>query len=385
VKDVVNFCSTCLMPSTRPRITFDDNGLCNGCQIWNQRIQTNWSDRRDELQRLLNEAKIEASRRGVGHHCVLAWSGGKDSSAIALHLKEEFGVNPLLVTFNQLIPTPEGIVNRNNLIDYGFDAILVEPNRDVSRRLSRHFFETRGDPKLHWNAGVHASPIRIALGMRIPLVFFAENGEAEYGGRLLSAKHLRNRDYEEMVSNAVGADPLSWNVPGVPNVDLAPYQYPRSQTASLPLPETLYFAYFFPWDGASNLQYLSRYISFQESSRGRNYGAFSGVNGVDDVMEDLYYYMQYIKFGFGRAWKDASRMIQRGRLTAEEAIDLVINTDGEFPEDSIPSAADYMRMTTSEVRQVIDRHRNESVWADSGGNRWLPRFNYKDAVNSIHG
>lgn len=373
------------MPSTRPRITFDGNGLCNGCQIWDHRAQTDWSLRRDELQNLLNEAKIEASRRGTGHHCVLAWSGGKDSSAIALHLKEEFGVNPLLVTFNQLIPTAEGISNRKNLIDYGFDALLVEPNRDISRRLSRHFFETRGDPKLHWNAGVHASPIRLALGMRIPLVFFAENGEAEYGGRLLSPKHLRNRDYEEMVSNAVGADPLDWNVPGVSETNLAPYQYPLSQAADFPLPETLYFAYFFPWDGASNLQYLSNYISFQESSRGRNYGAFSGVNGVDDVMEDLYYYMQYIKFGFGRAWKDASRMIQRGRLTAEEAIELVTNTDGEFPEDSIPPAADYMKMNIAEVKQVIDRHRSKSIWADSGNNQWLPRFDYRYAFSSTFG
>ena len=31
---------------------------------------------------------------------------------------------------------------------------------------------------------------------------------------------------------------------------------------------------------------------------------------LDDKIDNLYYYMQFIKFGFGRAVRDASRLIQ---------------------------------------------------------------------------
>ena len=37
------------------------------------------------------------------YHCVVPWSGGKDSTSIASKLKFEYGLNPLLVTFSPLI------------------------------------------------------------------------------------------------------------------------------------------------------------------------------------------------------------------------------------------------------------------------------------------
>ena len=37
------------------------------------------------------------------YDCVVPWSGGKDPTSIALKLKLEFGLNPLLVTFSPLI------------------------------------------------------------------------------------------------------------------------------------------------------------------------------------------------------------------------------------------------------------------------------------------
>lgn len=368
------------MPSTRPRISYDDEGRCNGCQTWALRERTDWDARGQEFHDVVGNAVAEANRRQTPYDCVLAWSGGKDSTAIALRLKNEFGLRVLLVTFNQLLPTAEGRRNRCALIEHGFDSILVEPNAEVSRALSRFFFESRGDPKLHWNAGVHAYPVRIARDMGIPVVFFAENGEAEYGGRLLSPDHLRSRDYSEMVSNAVGGDPLDWSVPGVNSEALTPYLYPSTPSFSGPFPEVLYFAYFFPWDGKVNLEYVNQHLEFTENRTGRNYGAFSGHNGVDDVMEDLYYYMQYIKFGFGRAWKDASRMIQRGHLTPEEARDLVKPVDGEVPTDSLAPAADYMQVSGTSLTSTIERFRARSLWSKNSGGLWECRFNIDDAI-----
>ena len=116
----------------------------------------------------------------------MPWSGGKDSSTIAYRLKFEFGMNPLLVTFSPLILNDVGIANRETMLRVGFDHVFVRPDQRVSRHLARRFFVERGNLKVAWDAGVNAVPVKVALAHRIPLVFYAEHGESEYGGRVLS-------------------------------------------------------------------------------------------------------------------------------------------------------------------------------------------------------
>ena len=48
------------------------------------------------------------------------------------------------------------------------------------------FFKERGNPEIHWEASKEATPIQIAVKYKIPLVFYAEHGESEYGGRVIS-------------------------------------------------------------------------------------------------------------------------------------------------------------------------------------------------------
>ena len=48
---------------------------------------------------------------------VVPWSGGKDSTSIALKLKFELGLNPLLVTFSPLILNEVGEFNRELLLN----------------------------------------------------------------------------------------------------------------------------------------------------------------------------------------------------------------------------------------------------------------------------
>ena len=45
----VKWCSKCLSMSTRPRITFDKNGVCNACLWTEEKKLINWSEREKEL------------------------------------------------------------------------------------------------------------------------------------------------------------------------------------------------------------------------------------------------------------------------------------------------------------------------------------------------
>ena len=364
----VRHCRTCLMPNTRPRIGFDREGICNACRNAEAKARVDWSARRVEF--LDYVARCRA--RGGSYDCIVPWSGGKDSTSIALRLKLEFGLRPLLVTFSPLLPNEIGAANRETLLNMGFDHLMVRPDQNVSRRLARRFFIERGNPKVHWDAGVNAVPLQVAVNYRIPLVFYAEHGESEYGGRVLSEEHKKVRDLAEILEHQIGDDPWNWIDEEIDERDLAPYLCPDPGALDEVGVRALYFSYFFRWSMYENYDYVKQRMAFRTADGGRTDGTFTDFDSLDDKIDNLYYYMQFIKFGFGRASRDASRLIQNGHMTRAEGLALVRKYDDEFPATHFQDNLDYLSLSESAFTEFVDLHRNEEIW-EMPGNAWRLR------------
>ena len=210
------------MPSSRPRISFDTQSICNACRYQEKKAKIDWSIREKEFLEICNKFR---SKDG-NYDCIVPWSGGKDSSSIAYKLKYDFKMNPLLVTFSPLIPTDIGILNRELLIKKGFDNVFLRPNQNISRYLAKRFFIERGNPKVHWDAGINALPLNVAVEKNIKLIFYAEHGESEYGGKVIKKDSDKVRDLEEVLENQIGDDPINWIDDKVNLNDLSPYKYP---------------------------------------------------------------------------------------------------------------------------------------------------------------
>ena len=203
---LVTFCKNCLTPTTRPRVGFDKNGICNACNYVKVKDKTNWLKRKNELLRILDRIRSKTSN----YDCIVPWSGGKDSSYVAYKLKFDFGMTPLLAHFSPLISNEVGEKNKENFLKLGFDCILVKPNSEVSKHLSRRFFEERGNPKVHWDAGAASFPVKIAEKFNIKAIFYAEHAESEYGGKVLSKEHLKMYKYDEVVEHWIEDYPSNW-------------------------------------------------------------------------------------------------------------------------------------------------------------------------------
>ena len=54
---MVKFCKRCVMPSSRPRIVFNDNGVCNACINGDEKNKINWSKRKEEFSSLISKIK----------------------------------------------------------------------------------------------------------------------------------------------------------------------------------------------------------------------------------------------------------------------------------------------------------------------------------------
>ena len=213
------------MPSSRPRIEFDINGVCNSCNYQKKKETIDWNERRAQFEDLCNKHR---SKDG-NYDCIVPWSGGKDSSSIAYKLKHTFKMNPLLTTFSPLIPSKIGIVNRELLLNTGFDNYFFRPDQKISRYLSKRFFIERGNPKVHWDAGINAFPVKVAMEKNIKLIFYAEHGESEYGGKVLGDDSDKIRDVSEVLENQVGDDPTNWVDEVVSKNDLNMYKYPSPE------------------------------------------------------------------------------------------------------------------------------------------------------------
>ena len=181
----VKFCKKCTISNQRPRIKFDEYGVCSACNFAEfKRSDIDWESREKELVALLDK-----HRRSDGSYDVIVpCSGGKDASYIAHELKHKYGMNPLTVTWAPHIYTDIGWKNLHNMIRVGDLAnILGTPSGQVHRKLSKLFFEILGDPFQPFIYGVTNYPMQISEKFQIALVMYGENGEVEYGGDLKNA------------------------------------------------------------------------------------------------------------------------------------------------------------------------------------------------------
>ena len=369
----VKYCKKCLMPTSRPRIVFDKEGVCNAClHAKNKYKNIDWEARKKEFLKL-----VEPYRSKHGEwDCIVPWSGGKDSSTIAYRLKFEFGMNPLLVTFSPQVLNEVGQYNREQMIQLGFDHYFFRPNQKIHRHLARRFFIERGDQKIPWTAGINAIPVQVAVKYKIPLVFYAEHGESEYGGKVLSEEHQKMRDFTEVVEHQIGDDPRNWVDDVVTEKDLNPYLWPPVEEIKKVGAKIMYFGFFFKWSMLNNYNFIKTKIDFKTHPGGRTPGTVTNYDSIDDKSDNLYYYMQYIKFGFGRAIRDISRMIQNNQISREEGLKLAKKYDGEYTEEDLKEMLEYLNLKRKEFEEVVDKHRNPEIWKKENG-KWKLRYPLK--------
>lgn len=376
----IKVCKTCVTPSSRPRISFDSNGVCNACINTNEKKKINWDNREEEFKSFLQKIKDKKKLNNNKYDCVVPWSGGKDSTSIALKLKKDYKLNPLLVTFSPLMINEVGQHNREILLEEGFDSIFFRPNQKIAKLLAKRFFIERGNPKVAWDAGINSVPIKIAQKFNIPYVFYAEHGESEYGGLVLNKESRKVRDYEEVIEHQIGDYPENWISDVVQLDDLEPYIYPtldnkKSETTSL------YYSYFFKWSMADNYDYVKKHLpNFKTSEYDRTAGTFTNFDSLDDKIDDLYYFMQFIKFGFGRCIRDASRFVQTGRITRDQAVEYVRKYDGEFPKNNFDEVLKYLSLSKSEFENIVDKHRNNEIWIENKKTSWKEKWELRNKI-----
>ncbi len=358
----IKFCRKCTISNQRPRITFDENGVCSACNFAvYKRTKIDWTQREKELVELCNR-----HRKSNGEYDVIVpCSGGKDGGFVAHQLKYKYHMNPLTVTWAPLLPTEIGRRNLDNFIAAGFPNVLGTPDGKVTRRLTELAFRHLGDPFQPFIYGQTNFPLHMAVMHNVSLIMYGENGEVEYGGDLKNAFRPDREIADHDKHYFSGLPPEFWADHGVSMADLKPFMAPLHEAILRNKTTIQFLGYYKSWDPQENYYYCQQNTNFTPNTE-RSEGTYSKYASLDDRIDGFHYYLGFIKFGIGRTTSDTAHEIRDDKITREEGIALVRRYDGEFPKKYFQDFLEYCSVSEDECMEVIDSWRADHVWKKEG-------------------
>jgi N-acetyl sugar amidotransferase len=371
----MKYCAKCLYPeNARPTIIFDEEGICSGCRYHESRmkLEIDWDSRIGMFEKILDEAKDLARRRGNSHDCIVPVSGGKDSHYQVWLLKEKYGMNPLLVTFNHAFNTPAGNRNLYNLVEKsGCDFIRYTAGLDSVRRISRYMLETVGDLTWHYHAGIRTYPFQVAVERNIPLIVWGEHGFAELTGIVSLEDFVEFTRWTRKEHDMRGYEPSDLvGKGGITDKDIAPYIYPSDEEIARVEVRGIYLSNFICWNAKEQADKMMEKWDFMPIAYERE-RTFNLHSKIEDHANDVHDFLKYLKFGYGRATDDASMEIRHGRMTREEGIEMVRKYDAREPS-TLQTYCDFLCITKKQFYEWVEPMRDKRSWKRDVSGVWQP-------------
>ncbi|MDC0446757.1 N-acetyl sugar amidotransferase [Gammaproteobacteria bacterium] len=383
----VKFCKKCSISNQRPNstvemknknkkketISFDEHGVCSACRFSSDKENIDWQEREEKLFELL-----QSYRSSDGSYDVLVpSSGGKDSAFAAHVLKYKYKMNPLAITWAPNMFTRAGWNNFNNLTRIGgIDSFLYTPNGKLHSYLTKLAFRNLGHPFQPFIHGQKIIGPKMAKKFGIKLIMYGEN-QAEYGNPLEDNQNPFMRPDFFTINNPLDMILGGEKVETIINTtefvlnDFSPYIPPTPGEVENSDIKVTFLGYFEKWDPQECYYYAVDNTGFMPSYE-RSIGTYSRYTEIDDKIVPFHFYMTYIKFGIGRATYDSAQEVRNGKITRDEALNLVDKFDGEFPQKYFKEFCEYINITEKEFFEIVDSFRSPHLWGKFN-NEWKLR------------
>ncbi len=370
----IQYCKRCLNVSTRPNIKFTEDGICPPCNYFDSSYRAEPEIIEEKLREIKDFAK---QNNKSGYDCIIGVSGGKDSTRQALYVKEKFGLKPLLVSMNY---PPEqissnGVNNLSNLINMGFDCINISCSPKIWKKAMRYAFIHFGNWAKATEYALFASVPKIAVAYQIPLIWWGENAAAVLGEMGVLGKDLSDGNRLKYSNTLQGGD-FNWLLDiGIQKKQILQYIYPSDEEmdkASIRIVFLDYFMKEFSLLTNGNFSLL-RGLHSKKPNPIIN-PDLTGTSMVDEDFINVNMMLRYLKFGFGRTTDLMNEEIRYGRITRDEAIELVTKYDGNFDPEILNRFCDYIEINLSEFWEIADKYVNKELFLLISKGVYKPKF-----------
>lgn len=307
-------CSRCVMDTTDTDIQFDENGVCQRCREYEERILPDWNHGKGheaELQELI--AKIKKSGEGKKYDCILGLSGGLDSTYM-LHLAvKEWGLRPFVFH-----------------IDCGWNLPVAEENiRKVCDGLGVELHIE----KMDWNElrEMQLAWFRTGMEMLDAPQDHAFIALIDRFSRELGVKYIMN-GYN--ICTEIVADPVSWTSDGGPTGDGTYMKDVIKKYSSIPIKKYTFTSGF-------KHKFWIPYVLGVKTLKPLNLVEFTKKEMVDTLVKEYGYepygqkhfedlltkflegYWMPKRFGHDIRRAQLSSLVVTGQMTREEALKIL--------------------------------------------------------------
>ena len=374
-------CARCFYDEAHPlHLTFDEEGVCSGCRVHEEKDILDWEDRFERLRRIVGDYR---SRSGRTYDCIVPVCGARDSHFIVHTVKNRLGLNPLLVSYNKHYNTDLGIRNLANL-RMAFDCDLVQNTTSpaTAKTVTRATMEAMGSIYWHILAGQTAFPVQTAVRMGIPLIIWGAHQGVDQVGMFshLDAVEMNRRYRKEHDLMGWEAEDLSAAFPALGDYNLNAYFYPEDRDLAGVGVRGIFLNNYLRWDSKAQHEAMIERFDYETGPQQRTFDTYNDIDcfhyaGVHDAIKER-------KHGYGKALDHACREIRLRRLSREQAASLVVRHRAVEPAD-LPLLLAWLGIDEAALWSAVDRQRSPKAWRKSESDEFAPAGRAEPDANRI--
>lgn len=334
-----NLCTRCILDTTAPDISFDDQGCCNYCRSFSERLESSKPASADVLNQRLSDLvrKVKANGAGKPYDCIVGISGGADS-AYALYRAKQCGLRPLAVHMDNGWDSELAANNIANLVrklDVDLHTHVI--NWHEYKGLMQAFFDADViDVELLYDNAMLAVNYRLAAKYNIRWILAGSNTATE-GMAMPSGWNWFKYDKKNIVAIGRRAGIELKTFPALGTVD-----YVINKTVRRIRWES--FLDYFDYVKSRCMQTLVDEVEFRPYPYKHYESVFTR------------FYQGYIlpnKFGIDKRKIHLSTLIVSGQLTREEALN-IMQTSPYPSESDLATDIEYFLKKMGWSRQQLD-------------------------------
>ena len=337
-------CARCVMDTTDPLISFDENGECNHCRRAQQELRNGWfPDERGAALLQSISADIRKHGKGKEYDCVIGVSGGVDSSYLLHVAKTIMGLRPLAVHVDAGWDSEIAVKNIENLIkaldiDLFTHVVDWEEVKDLQLAFLKSSVANQDIPQDH---AFSSKVYELAIEYRIRYVVT--------GGNLTSESIL----------------PAAWGYDSKDKRQLIGIHHQFGSRKLNSFPTMSFFKYYLYWPLVKRMKRI-RPLNYLDYSKEK------AIQSLQDLYGWRYYggkhyesrwtkfFQSYYlpeKFGYDKRKAHLSSLIVAGQMNRDDALTQLAETPFDPKETQIEKAyvARKLGITPAELDQLIAR------------------------------
>ena len=308
----MKICERCVLPETFPGVQFDECGVCNCCRAANRAADS--SAKREQVKQKF-ESLASSLRGTAGYHCLLAYSGGKDSTYTLGLLRQHYGLRVLAVTIDNGFVSPAAFTNIRRVVEQAdADHLLVKPSFRLLKKLFVHAAQNNPFPMKALERAssmcnvcmglVKSITLRIAIEQRVPVVVYGWSpGQAPVSASFfrLNAPMIRQMEGARLAPLIVAAGDA-----------LAPYMLTDAHLASEPMPYSVNPLAFHDYSEQQFMEDI-RQMGWQPPTD-------TDGNSTNCLLNSLAIRLHLKDYGFHPYASEIADLVRGGMMTREEGL-----------------------------------------------------------------